>query len=236
MLAGHVPRLVACQKDHPGGDPRSLGDLLERYPLEQRTLDRWGIQRNRELRERGPRPQVVHGDLVRSQFRGQRATEGFNASFAGRVVTAVGLAQHGVNAGYGDDPAPVSLLNHLPSALLRTEEHAFQVGAEDEVPVILGHVNDLGETDDAGVVHQNVELAQETDGLGKCGLHLARKPHIAAAEMSPSALVADPGDHLFGLGLVDVEDDHVCPLSSERKGNGFADAASGACNDGGLVF
>ena len=82
-------------------------------------------------------------------------------------MAAVGLAQHRVNAREADDAPATLLLDHLPSRLLRAQEHTFQVRAEDEIPIRFRHIHDLREADDTSVVDQDIQSAQELDGWAK---------------------------------------------------------------------
>jgi hypothetical protein len=48
---------------------------------------------------------------------------------------------------------------------LAEEEHGLQIGVHHRVPVVLGEVDAVGAADDAGVVDQDVDLAERGDGL-----------------------------------------------------------------------
>ena len=126
---------------------------------------------------------------------------------------------------------PRLLRDQPPGGLLRAEEDALEVVAENEVPVFLGHLDDRRLPDQPGVVHENVEAAELAVGLGERAGDLVGEADVALDRAGLAAEVGDRFDDLLGLVEVQVEDGHVRPFAHERLDNRLADARRPAGND-----
>ena len=65
-----------------------------------------------------------------------------------------------------DDLARRLAALQMPDEGLRDEERALEVGVQDEVVVVLGDVPERGVFFDAGVVDEDVDLAEAGDAVG----------------------------------------------------------------------
>ena len=158
------------------------------------------------------------------QLGGQCAAERLDAPFGCRVVTAVRLAQDRVDAGDGNDASAPALGDHAPGRLLATEKHAFQIVAEDEIPILLGHVDDGRLANQPGIVDQDVESAQPRVGFGESPRHLVGEADVALNGVDLSA--AKPRDlvgNLLRFVQVKVKDRHFGSFPGKRFNNGSAD-------------
>jgi hypothetical protein len=120
------------------------------------------------------------------------------------------------------------------------DEVTLQVDVDDRVPVGLGHVDQDPVPQDAGVVDQDVEVAEGLDG--GVDQPLAALP-VADVVGVGHRLAAGGGDlvhHLLGRRPVvprpvhraaQVVDHHAWPLRPRRAGRAPADAATGPGDD-----
>ena len=133
----------------------------------------------------------------------------------------------------GDDNDGAALLLHLTGGQLRHEVEALQIGIHILVKVLLIHVNHLlGLSTQAGIVDQDVQMAEGLHSLGN--------------QVLPSGGAGDVGGHAQGLTaggldllgdcvallLFPAGDDNRSAIGGHGAGNGIADAAGGASDDG----
>ena len=116
-------------------------------------------------------------------------------------------------------------------------EVALQVDADDVVPLLLRHREDHPVAQDAGVVHEHVELAEGVDGLLHHGAGLLEVGDVGAVHHGLAAHRLDLGDHLVGRARVgaaavglgaEVVDDHRRALAGQHQRVLAPDAAAGA--------
>jgi len=119
---------------------------------------------------------------------------------------------------------------------LRAEEHALQIDAKDQIPVLAGHRGERAITRDASVVDQNVDLfvlgGDPVDRLP--GLLL-----IGYVRLITKRLAAGAPDFLDGLiypRLIAGHDGDNRAFLGEAIGDGAADAGVGARYDGHFVL
>ena len=115
---------------------------------------------------RHSRTDAVHGDARGRQLQGQALGEADDAALGGRVVGAVSGPLK-ASAGGDADNAAASLLQHLRRHRPAAQERPEQVGADDPLPFALGHVLHRARGVDAGVVDQDIDLAETVEA----GLH-----------------------------------------------------------------
>ena len=90
-----------------------------------------------------------------------------HASLGSRVVGLARLALFAVHAADVDDAAP-ALFHHVGNHLLGHVEHAVQIGFDHGVPVLAGHLQEHAVAGDTSVVHQHINGAMLSLGLGEC--------------------------------------------------------------------
>ena len=121
---------------------------------------------------------------------------------------------------------------------------ALQVDPDDVVPVRLVHVEAHLVPQDAGVVDQDVELAEGVDGLVDEVLGPLPRADVGGVDGAVAAARLDELDDLFGRVLVaafaleggpDVVDDDLGALGGQQQGLLASDASSCAGDDGHLA-
>ena len=194
------------------------------------------------------RADAVGGDVRGGELLGERQREPGDGGLGGGVV---GLAEVAAQAGTrgGVDDAAVDagaglvLLTEVLGGEVRHRPRAPHVDVHHDVPVLDRHVPDGGVAHDAGVVHDDVELAVGVDGL----LH-----HLAALLVVRDVAVVRGGDAALGLDEVDglvggatgalagdaateVVDDDLGAVLGQLHGVAPADAVAGSGDDGDLA-
>ncbi len=103
------------------------------------------------------------------------------------------------------------------------EQEAQHIGIELAVEFRLGHLFKRGESKDAGIIDQDVDLAEGGHGFGNDPL--GGVSHAALDGNRPAARFGDGGDGLLGARLVGgVVDGDGRALGRERRRDGRADA------------
>ena len=139
------------------------------------------------------------------------------------------------NAGNVDDGA-AAVASHFGDGGLGAEEHALGVYVEDVVPKLFGGVLDAHLPVDAGVVDQDVQLAESLDGGADGGVPVVLAGDVQADEDALSAGLVDFGLQLPALVFKDVSDDDLAAFAGEKAGFGGALPAGTAADQGDLVF
>ena len=126
-----------------------------------------------------------------------------------------------------DDPAAARALQRVQAGLDR-EHRALQVGAEDLVEQVLGHVRQQAVGEDARIGTQHVDTAQPLDGVGRHPPAVLPAGHIGLDERDLRAVRAQflgggPGDVRIPAG-----DQDPGSVAGEHAGDALADAAGAA--------
>ncbi len=167
----------------------------------------------------------VYRDVVLAPFDGQALGEVGDGGFAGAVNRFRGQRGESSLRAHVDDAAAV-LADHDFRGSLRGEERCFQIDGEGGVEFLFGDVEgQIGEAV-AGVVDEDVELAEMRGGVGYAAgdlievgnIHLQRKGTAAhgfdfAREIAPGGDIAQAKSDV-GSGM------------GKREGNGASQAAS----------
>src|SRR5665647_3344649 len=214
---GDVSGFVGGQED---GEPRDSVGLAEPAGGDQRLqlVQTLAVAQGALVDPRGDRPRsdVVDGDPVRRQLLAHRAREHAQAALGGRVGGVVQKGHVLVDGGDVDDATARPALHHVAGGRLRGKERPFQVHAEDEVVVLLAHVEERLADLDAGVVHQDVEVAEGLDGGGHEALGF--RGHGAGA-----------------VAAVVIVHGHVGALAGKAQSDGLPDAARAPRHQGFLA-
>ncbi len=104
----------------------------------------------------------VAGDRPAGQLAGRRLGQADQPGLGRRVVRLAHLARLPGHGGDVDDPAALGL-EHRAGDRLGHVERAEQVGLEDLAPGLDGHPHDQVVAGDAGVVDQDVDLAERLE-------------------------------------------------------------------------
>src|SRR6478735_2387560 len=169
-LSGDIGRLVAGQEGDHRGDLLGLADPAQRDLLRGELLvlgrvvadpgrGRVGHGGGDEARSDG-----IHRDAERAEFQRQRRGDALDAGLGRRVVHLPAVAQRGP-AGQAYYPAVLGL-DHGRAGRLAAQEQAGQVGRDDSVPVLLGHLEQKVVAGDTGVVDKDVESPERVEGAG----------------------------------------------------------------------
>ena len=112
-----------------------------------------------------PWPDTNHGDAMFCQLDAGGAGQHAHAAFR----TAIGgIARHGpilVDRRDIDDAPTIPLLDHLLGSQLRSEKGAFQIYRHNFVILLLGRIEYGSACFDAGIVHNNIQLAKSVHRL-----------------------------------------------------------------------
>src|SRR5580700_6085662 len=98
----------------------------------------------------------VDGDAARGDLLRERHREAVDAGLGGRVVGLPKLAALAVHRGDVDD-APPAALDHTVDHLLGDVKQRVEVGLDDRVPCLVGHLLERAVAGNAGVVDEDVD-------------------------------------------------------------------------------
>ena len=177
----------------------------------------------------------VGGDAAGGEFAGGGFCEGDEGGFAGRVVGLAGVADEAADGGDVDD-ATVAGFHHGADDGAGKEEGGAEVGVEDALPVFVAHAQEECVAGDAGVVDENVDFLKFLeDGFGE-GLGGFGVGDVAGEGVGLStggAAGFDSGCEAFRRAGHEGQGGAVL---GEEFGNGEADSAAGAGDEGDVVF
>ncbi len=132
---------------------------------------------------------------------------------------------------------PCAALHHVAGGGLRGEEGPLEVHVEDEVVVLLADLEERLADLDAGVVDEDVEAPEGGDGGADEALGLRGDADVGAERDGlPAQLLDLRRDGARFVLLAVVVHGHVGALAREAQGDGLADAARAAGDEGGLAF
>ena len=125
----------------------------------------------------------------------------------------------------------------MPDESLGDEEKAFEVNVEDGVEVGFGRVPEVGTPFEAGIVDEDVDFAELSDGVGDELLALLDAAYVVLEGCAFSVELLDRGDDFVGSGFVGaVAKGDVGTLGGEFlcDGQAYSLAGSGDGCDFGL--
>ena len=183
--------------------------------------------------------------LVAGQLLGQDLAERGDARLGRAVVALPGVGEQARRARRVDDvarlgPAVLGLLAPVGGGPPARGEVALQVDAHDVVPLGLGHVDEHAVAQDAGVVDEDVEVAERLDRRVDEALGALPVGDVVAVGDGLAAERLDLGDDLVGravvgagavVGAAAVVDDDLGPFGGEQQGVLAAEAAPGPGDD-----
>jgi len=120
-----------------------------------------------------------------------------------------------------------------PRGGLADEERALEVHPQHAVEIGLRQVEEIGAMDDAGIVDQNVEIAERAAGFGDHVLGVAGVADVGGHE---TGLLAQRARRGLAGGGVDVGDGDAGTLGDVAAGDCEPDAVRGAGDDRDLVL
>src|SRR5271170_262905 len=165
----------------------------------------------------------VASNVARSQFAGDGHGQADEPGFRRGVVGLSRLPHLAEDAGDVDDASP-ALLEHGGGDLLDAEICGGKVSLQDGVPVSALHAHDELVAGDAGVIDQDVDLAELADGGLDGGLDL---PFVGDVEGKGRGLAACGGDlvhQIIQLVLITRGYGYCCAGAREFQCAGSSDA------------
>jgi len=125
-------------------------------------------------------------------------------------------------------PAIEAMRDHLARHPLQAEEDALAIDAHDAIPVLFGEIHDVGAPRDAGVVHEDVDLAERVHGAAGHRVDALEVPDVGAERQRLAPERADAVGGGLGGRLLEVDGDDMGAGVSQRQRRRAADAACGA--------
>ena len=186
---------------------------------------------------------ALRAHAVAAHVAGEGAGEADDALLGGGVVRLAAVAQAGLRGGVHEDAG--ALLAEDDGGVLAEVEVALEVDVEDDVPLLLRHVEDHLVAKDAGVVDDDVEAAEGVERLLHHAVSGLEVGDVVVVRDGVAAHLLDLGDDLVGGALLaagagggatEVVDDDASALGREAKRLAAANAASGAGDDGDFAF
>ena len=162
--------------------------------------------------------------------------EAMHAGFCGGVVGLAELPLGAVDGGDVDDPAPAAF-EHAVDEWPGDVENGVEIDAQDRIPIGVAQLAERSIARDARVVDQNVDVV--TVCLNEAGQLLAggMVGHIRAVGDEVVAFVRLGFQPRADAGIAwRVDDEHGMANIVQGPGDGFAQAASAARDQGGTLF
>ena len=98
------------------------------------------------------------------------------------------------------------MCDHVPPRRLAEEEHRFQVGIDDRVPILFGEVHRVGAPDDARVVDQDVEPVELGDGFVDDAADRLDRRQVGGDDLRLPPQIANARHGVFGRRAADTGD------------------------------
>src|SRR6266536_242533 len=158
-------------------------------------------------------------------------TANFEAQL-GAVIGLPGLAEPGRDI---DDP-PALVLAQMRDRRLARMKDAVDVDAQRVVPVLLAHLGQFGDAQDAGAIDQDVELAECLDERIDGAFGRIDIGYVGSRAGGGSLQLADAADRVLGRARIDVDHADVASLLGQAQRDCTADPRPGAGHDSGPAF
>ncbi len=215
-----------------GGQDHVLHHRLFRYAARLGLVGDLGLDQG-GLHEAGA--DGVAGDAVLGHLEGDGLGQAHDAVLGRDIGRLERRGDQTVSRSDVDDPS-AALLLHDRHGRLGGVEGRRQIDGDDQVPLVVREILDRGHVLDAGVIDQDVQLAELGLGLGHHVGDLSRLGHVGAMiEHLDAMLLGHLGaGALDGGHLAQAVHDDIDALGGERVGQGVADAAGRAGDDGDL--
>ena len=119
----------------------------------------------------------------------------------------------------------------------RAEELPGEVDANHRVPILKGHIDQIGIFLQAGVGHQNIQMAEGVEGLREQAFDIGLLGHIAANRKRSAAVGIDlRGESLSRCRLGVVVKHHRRACCGQGFGRSRANAGTGPGDQGHLLL
>ena len=219
-FTGHVRRVVAGEEhDHVGDLPglgRSPERLARRELLEQLVGRHLGEERvHGDARRHG-----IHAHIERRRLDRRAPRERHHAGFGRGIVRLPRLRTPAQHRRVVDDHA-VALRLQEAQGRPHASERTVEGDVENLCPLLVGHVDDVGSTTEAGVVHDDVEAVELLDRGLEQPLHVGLVRHVAHRRRD-----TELGGGLGQSPLVSIAHDDARALLDASLRSGETDAGA----------
>src|SRR6185437_9350136 len=171
-------------------------------------------------------PAVIDGHCL-----GQENDTAFGRAVGHRFVSA---NQSPAGTVVNDDAA--TLRNHERQGEFRHQEGTFQIDVDLQIPFFFRAVDRVMCIENTGVVNENIQATEVTDGLVDCVLALRADANVSWHEDAIASAASNCADYLTSPLLIAPGDGNSGPFTREKKGGGFTDAGGGTGNQSDFIF
>ena len=172
----------------------------------------------------------IHIDAVLRPLIGENTREAHHAAFGSRVRRHPDAALIREHAGDIDDLAAFACRDHGFCRRLTKEEEGFEVDIHHRIPVFFSEVDGVVSLDDARIVHENIETAEDLFRFVYNALNWLRATKVCHDDMSFTARREDFFNCVFRRGTTNQRE--ICAGFSECDGHALTKAGIGAGNNG----
>jgi hypothetical protein len=173
-------------------------------------------------------------DSVGTEFGVEGLAETYLSEFGSAVDGFVGVALQAGNRGYEEDGAAF-LRDHRWRGVAGEEEAALHVGVHESVVVFDGGVDEMLVVAGAGVVDEDVEVAEGGEGKGNGLLRGGLFGCVAGVGDGFDADGFEFAAKLVKALFAACGDDQICSLMSKGEGCGPADSSARSGDEGCLA-
>ena len=187
-----------------------------------------------DLRPDRSRAYGIDANLIRRQIQGHAARHGGEGGLQGIVGDELRL---GDEAGHGGDVdnGPAACLAHQGHHVLGDQSRPHDIDVQNLPPFLRRGVDAL-EHKDGGVVHQDVDAAEDARCLGGHALNAGFISHIGPDKMGTTAGPSNMLSRLLAGFRILLGNDDGRPFLGEQLADGPSDAVAAACHDRDFVF
>src|SRR5580693_3065521 len=153
--AGGKGGVIAHQPVDDGGDFIRLAEALDRYRADN-LLQALRLDGTHHVGPDVTRRDGVDRHAARCDFLGKSHGEAVDAGLGRRIVGLPELATLPVDRGNVDDASPATL-DHAVDHLLGDVKEGVEVGLDDGVPCLVGHLLEGAVARDTGIVDQDID-------------------------------------------------------------------------------
>lgn len=211
----------------PPSDRKAGDELLVQFRIvEDRNIHLGGARAGAD---------AVDGDAFGSEFESERFSEAEEAGFAGGIGGAAREGDVAHDRGEVDDAA-VTFAPHVGNERAAHQERTDEIGVQDGGPLLIAEVCDVFADVDAGIVDQDVNLAElrDDEALQFADVLFARD--IGGEYFGRDVVLASGfGDGIERIGIASDEGEIRTGLG-EGEGESFTEAFASAGDDRGTVF
>ena len=227
-LAGDVSGFGGSEKRDRGGNVFRRTGFAERDLRLDRLLDLFRQSRSHVGGDESGRDRI-HGDAATGQFARERFREPDQPGLARGVIGLAGIADQTDHRSDIND-ASAALLDQGADHRLREIERAAQIRVDDRVPIFHRHAHGQAVARHAGVVDEDIDLAEVFENLGADFLHSAVIGNIDCISLRRvRALCVDFIGSLLRIGFRSTDRGNARAFIRQPHGNGVTNPPPRSC-------